>query len=297
MSKNFSIYLPQPASPSPWGIEIVGTGFAEVEPHSRYPQPKHPEDHLFDWEQGRILNEYQVLLISEGKGLIETARTLPETIQGPSLFIIFPGIWHRYRPDFATGWREYWVAFNGDYPEKLQAQDTISPDMPIHHVGHNDAILSQFQLLQSEIREEALGFRRISASAIIQILALSTTLAHRREEELNPMRSVIRQASFLMRERVNLNISPEDIATELKIGYTYFRRLFKKYTGLSPKRYHSQLRLQKAQSMLLNTQLSVSSIADNLSFDSPFHFSNWFKNQTGQSPSHWKTSRNPRDAK
>lgn len=102
------------------------------------------------------------------------------------------------------------------------------------------------------------------------------------------MRSVIRKACFLMRERIDTTLSPETLASELNVGYTYFRRLFKKYTGLSPKRYHDQLRFLKAKSLLRDTTLSVSEIADNLAFDSPFHFSNWFKKQAGLAPSRWR---------
>lgn len=288
MALSDSIYLPQPESPSLWQVEILGAGYAAIEAGDEYPPRQHPEAHYFQWERGRLLPEYQAILVTEGQGTIETSASPPRGFEAPFVFILFPGVWHRYRPDPATGWNEYWLAFDGPLPRSLQASGAISPTAPYFDAGHSELLLAQFQLAHSEASSEALGFRRICAAAIMQILALATTLPVRTEEESEPMRAIVRKACFLMRERADTALSPEQLATELKVGYTYFRRLFKKYTGMSPKRYHSQLRLQRAKSLLRDTGLSVSQIATALSFETPFHLSGWFKKQTGCSPSEWR---------
>lgn len=288
MESMHSIYLPRPEAPSPWRVEVLGAGFASILPGQEYPPRKHRADHFFNWEEGRSLAEFQAILIAEGKGTIETELTEAITIEAPCLFILYPGIWHRYQPDEKTGWREYWVAFDGDYPRELQNQGILTPTEPIHKVSHNENLLAQFQLVLKETQSEAFGFRRISATAIMQILALATSLPGRAEEESQPMRSIIRRACFLMRERADTDLSPESLAAELNVGYTYFRRLFKKYTGISPKRYHSQLRLIRAKSLLKETNLSISEIATALSFDNPFHLSSWFKKQVGVAPRDWR---------
>ena len=30
-----------------------------------------------------------------------------------NVILLFPGVWHRYRPDVDVGWDEYWISFNG----------------------------------------------------------------------------------------------------------------------------------------------------------------------------------------
>ena len=102
------------------------------------------------------------------------------------------------------------------------------------------------------------------------------------------MRAVIRKASFLLRERTDANLSVETLADELNVGYTYFRRLFKKYTGFSPKQYHTQLRFERVKRLLSETDLSISEIANLLNFDSTFHLSQWFKKLSGTPPSTWR---------
>lgn len=290
MAFSDAIYLPQPDEPSLWRVEILGAGHAIIEPGDEYPPRQHPEEHYFQWDRGRSLPEFQAILITEGGGTIETQETGTVAFEAPFLFLLFPGVWHRYRPDPQTGWSEYWVAFDGPYPRELLAAGAISPATPFFQTGHSETLLAQFLLARDEAQAEALGFRRICAASIMQILALATTLPVRTKEESEPMRAVIRKASFLMRERADTALSPEDLADELNVGYTNFRRLFKKYTGMSPKRYHSQLRLQKAKTLLQDTGLNIGEIATALAFDTPFHFSSWFKKLTGESPSEWRGS-------
>ncbi len=290
MQTDFAIYLPQPEGPNAWGMEISGAGAAMIAPGMAYPPEHHPSDHYFDWNQGRILETYQIILISNGAGTIESEHLPPTNLSAPFLFVVFPGVWHRYRPDPETGWQESWVGFHGDFPTQLRKSGILTPESPVYKIGNSEMLLAQFQLIQDEVKSEAYGFRSISASAIMQILALATHLPGRREEENHPMRKTIRRACFLMRQRSGGPLCPEELAAELNTGYTYFRRMFRKYTGISPKRYHSQLRLQRVKRLLRDSSSSVSEIADKFGFASPFHLSNWFKKETGLSPRDWRQS-------
>lgn len=288
MFQQHATYLPATESKSPWQIDAIGAGYSETKPGESYPPPNHREDHLFEWERGRILQEYQILFVAHGGGTLETEDLGAISLRAPFIFLIFPGVWHRYQPDSETGWEEHWIAFTGDYVETLQGQGLISRNNPVYEISHADMLLAQFQIVHDEIRSESLGFRRITASAIIQILALSTSLSSREKEEQQAIRSSIRRACFLLRKRTSEAINAEEIASELNLGYTYFRRMFKKYTGLSPKLYHTQLRLERAKRSLRESEKTVSEIASQLNFDSPFHFSNWFKKHVGTAPKIWR---------
>ena len=63
---------------------------------------------------------------------------------------------------------------------------------------------------------------------------------------------------------------------------------FKARTGLNPKQYQLQIRLQKAQDFLANTTKAVGEIAEILGFDSAFHFSKQFKDRVGLAPQAWR---------
>jgi transcriptional regulator GlxA family with amidase domain len=70
-------------------------------------------------------------------------------------------------------------------------------------------------------------------------------------------------------EKYQERMRMQEVATTLRVGYSRFRQAFKSRTGLSPKQYQLQARIQKAQDLLLNTPMSVKEISLVLGFDSP----------------------------
>jgi AraC-like DNA-binding protein len=281
-------YLPQRIQESAWNLEIQGAGQSNIGPNQNYPSHKHPAEYQLDWNKGRILPGFQVLYITRGTGLLETQKTPPIILEAPVLFLLFPNIWHRYRPNAEIGWHEHWIGFDGPIPRQMIATGAINSGQPLFQVGHHDKLLAQFQLALDEVKNEALGFRRIAAASVLQILALATSLPLRTEEENQPMRATVRQACFLFRERTDNVVSIESIAEELNVGYTYFRRMFKLYTGFSPKQYHTQLRFERVKRLLNESDLSIGEIAALLNFDSTFHLSQWFKKLAHSSPKMWR---------
>jgi AraC-like DNA-binding protein len=97
-----------------WGLHVTAAGQAAIPPGGAYPPPGHPELYRFAWKKGRSLPEYKLLYIAAGSGLFESALTGPRPVAAGTAVVLFPGVLHRYRPDKATGWVEYWVGFAGD---------------------------------------------------------------------------------------------------------------------------------------------------------------------------------------
>jgi transcriptional regulator GlxA family with amidase domain len=80
------------------------------------------------------------------------------------------------------------------------------------------------------------------------------------------------------------------LAAELGVGYSNLRHSFVARVGISPRQHYLNIRIQKAQDLLLNTAKSVKEIAEILGFESASHFSKQFKNRIGSSPSDWRES-------
>lgn len=71
----------------------------------------------------------------------------------------------------------------------------------------------------------------------------------------------IEQAKIIMNENVSGNVDPEELAMRLNISYSWFRRVFKEYTGYAPAKYFQELKLRKAKQMLVGTSQSVKEIS------------------------------------
>ena len=72
------------------------------------------------------------------------------------------------------------------------------------------------------------------------------------------------------------------------MSYHYFRELFKRHTGNSPYQYHLARRLDRAQTLLAESELTIKEVAEALHFNDAYHFSKTFKARTGRSPSRWR---------
>jgi AraC-like DNA-binding protein len=65
----------------------------------------------------------------------------------------------------------------------------------------------------------------------------------------------------------------------------------KKSTGSLPKQYLLDLRLNKAEDLLLSTKLNINEIADQTGFDSIYYFSKRFKKKNASSPTSFRTKK------
>ena len=74
------------------------------------------------------------------------------------------------------------------------------------------------------------------------------------------------------------------IASELGISTRQLERLFGKYLNSTPKKYYVEMRLDRARTLLLQTEDSVTDIAMACGYESPGHFSKVYRARFGVSP-------------
>lgn len=89
---------------------------------------------------------------------------------------------------------------------------------------------------------------------------------------------------------IRSNSSLVQIADACNISVSYLKLLFRKYAGISPKRYYANLRMQYAISRLRDG-LTSAEIAAEMSFSSAGYFSTFFQRQMGVSPSEYRQKR------
>ena len=277
-------YLTIADSDKLWGLYVTGSGSADLPPHVSYPPTKHPDAYMFDWRHGRILHEFQIIYITRGHGYFQSKQTGKKSIQEGTLMILFPGVWHRYMPDSKTGWREHWVSFNGMQPDKLNKHDILSPERAVINIGLDETIIKLYQQILELIESERVGFRENIIALTYQIIAQIIATEKYKKFGGKEIETIIQNAKSMMIDRVDKQIQFKSLAEELGVGYSWFRRMFKHYTGLAPIQYFLQLKLNKARDLLLSTSLSVKEIAVITGFESQYYFSKFFKQRTGMSP-------------
>ena len=285
----FFRYLPNSSGDKQWGLYVPTAGYSWTPAHSPdYPLSRHPSAYHFQWQQGRILQEFQLLYIIRGEGVFESAAAGSLPIKAGDVFLLFPGVWHRYAPNSETGWDEYWIGFDGDVPRRLVQQSIFSPQAPVFSPGLGKPWHDLFSRAIEALELEPVGYHQLLAGLVFEMLTRLHVLG--REEQLGDTLddTVVSKVKFLVMERLSEKIDWEELARELNVSYSSLRHAFQQHTGFSPYQYQLQLRLNKAKSLLNATPQSVKEIANQVGFDCPYHFSNLFKRKTGMSPMAWR---------
>lgn len=269
-----------------WGLTISTVGYEEIAPGDSYPTRGHADGYYFDLEKGRILNEYQLLYITEGEGIFHSATVRETTLREGDLFLLFPGEWHSYHPLPNRGWKSFWIGFRGKNMDDRVTAGFLSPSHPIYHVGFSDSIVSLYRKAYDAAFAEAAYSQQLLAGIVNHLIGTMYMLE--RNIELNKNQAhvdMISRARLRIREALESPLTIQQVAEDMGVSYSNFRKLFKEYTGLSPATYQQDLRLQRAKELLSTTDLSIKEIAYRLNFESPDYFSAKFKIKTGRRPS------------
>ena len=91
-------------------------------------------------------------------------------------------------------------------------------------------------------------------------------------------------AVSIMEENLEEPLSQKELASKANISLRQLERLFKKYISNTPNQYYLKLRLERAQNLLMQTSMSILSVALASGFTSSSHFSKCYKVQFGISP-------------
>ncbi|UMB54107.1 AraC family transcriptional regulator [Lutibacter sp. A64] len=270
-----------------WGFYVNNLGRNTIEKNKDYPSKDHLDNYVFTWEKGRVLDEFQIVLITSGEGLFESKETGEIKISQGDAFLLFPNVWHRYKPLKKKGWTEQWVGFSGEFAIQFLTNGFFNPTSPIIPKCNNIDIISYFNTLFKLFDEESFGFQRLASGICLQLMAELYNLknAGYNIENLN---SMVSRAKHHMYENINSSVDLIKIASELGVSYSKFRFDFKKQTGVPPLQYYLLLKIEKSKELLLNTNKSQKEIAYELGFESNYYFNRLFKQKTGMTPKQYR---------
>ncbi|MDF2960449.1 MAG: AraC family transcriptional regulator [Paenibacillus sp.] len=102
--------------------------------------------------------------------------------------------------------------------------------------------------------------------------------------------TAIEAAAHKLRQQAFGKVELKQLSTELGLSPVQFTRRFQAVYGQPPMDYLTSLRLQKAQALLLETELTLEQIAEQCGYDNGFYFSRMFTKKMNVSPSAYRKS-------
>lgn len=260
----------------------------------------------------RVIFDYEILYIKEGKALITIEDTMYTGVPG-DLFIFRPRQRHSISMVFNEPLIQPHIHFDLTYaddrervpisfanldeiPESEQLLfredilDSFLSPFPQHLRLHSPMIVEQqiFDLIHAF--DNPGPYNEIKLSYFFLRLwdtILNEAAYYHSKQTLEDLPAKIK---FFLEQNVSHSVTLEELIQLTHFSRSYIFRIFRNSYKISPLRYHSLLRIEKAKSMLRYTNLSITEISNALGFESLQDFSRVFKRVAGESPSHFRSA-------
>lgn len=272
-----------------FGLWVNTVGFQSIQPNTPYPLRDHPSGYYFNTQKGRILREYQLVYITKGRGLFSSESTPEKQICKGRLILLFPGQWHTYHPYLQTGWNEYYIGFEGPVVDTMMKGGFLSKENQILEVGLDEELVSLYSRALDVAEGDKISSQQYLSGIVLHMIGMILSISKNKIFEIGGVDQKIEQAKIIMNENVYKDIEPEELAMKLNISYSWFRKVFKDYTGYAPAKYFQELKLRKAKQLLISTSQSVKEISFTLNYKSTEHFFSLFKKRTGFTPLEYRS--------
>ena len=187
-----------------------------------------------------------------------------------------------------SGWEIEWIHFDGRCAGSYY-------DMIVKQSGNVFSLTERqaaqvlrplrymLELLESKITYKEIWMAKYITDMLSFLLGLPDyTLPY--TESMTPCE---RAVSYI-RQRFRSNITLQELADHVSLDASYFLRLFKRETGLTPHAYLVSVRLQQAGYYLKTTDRPVKEIAYACGFQSVNSFCIAFKKNKGMTPTQYK---------
>ncbi|WP_431193519.1 helix-turn-helix domain-containing protein [Trichocoleus desertorum] len=99
----------------------------------------------------------------------------------------------------------------------------------------------------------------------------------------------LNQAITYIHGHLDQDLRLAEIAAIVQMSPHYFATLFKQSTGLAPHQFVTQCRIEHAKWLLAKQELTILEILPQLGFKSQSHFTKVFREQTGLTPTAYRS--------
>lgn len=226
--------------------------------------------------------------VSQGSGSVSLGGAEQALMPG-SFFIYGPSVPQRIRSMQEKPLAKYFVGFTGKGAEEFLTRHEMLPGI-ISRCMKTESIRRSFDtLIERGVRKSSLA-RPLCSIITRQILLMCRDDAAESVNTDTPAYSTYSHARDFI-ERNHLEVTNlEPVAKACGIDTPYLCRLFARFHDESPYQFLTRLRMEHASKLLLESGAAVRTIAEQLGFKDPFHFSRVFKSVHRVPPSRFRQS-------
>lgn len=198
---------------------------------------------------------------------------------------------HRYGSAAEQSWSILWLHFQGSETRALVEALLDNSDAGRLHLPRPTPILEAFHdAMRWTLRSHTQSNLIALSSACARLLSLVLEGKRPGTQRARQVEERVRATMERMRETIARPLRLEQLAEEAALSVPHYCALFKQQTGSAPMQLYTQLRIQFASQLLIDTRLSIQSIARESGYDDPYYFSRAFKKTMGLAPTAYRAS-------
>lgn len=156
--------------------------------------------------------------------------------------------------------------------------DTICSEIISHKIDNPDAYLRDFEKMQS---------MSVFDGNRTEIMSIFYHILHRLEQSNSVCGTILPAIKYLEKNYGNPYLTNAELAQQCNISEVYFRKLFIKHYGTTPKQFLIDTRINKAKQLLAENVLKINAVAAQCGFSNQYHFCRIFKEKTGLTPTEY----------
>jgi AraC-like DNA-binding protein len=245
----------------------------------------------------------EIMYVIKGQCSVETIENIFHMTKG-DFILLDANVLHRLLVDAENLCRMLNIEFvfkdkQNPCPSMAELRSAIPSFDKFLHAAAQYVLLKDTDDIYNALKSLILELDKNQQDGIMVHLLLSQIIiriSRLAEEETcyhaSPTSAYIRKALSFMHQHYDKDIQIEDIAKNLNIHPSYFHRIFKGHTGLTPIEYLTRLRLEKAKMLLARTDIPIIEISGYIGINSRQYFTFLFKKYTGTTPSRYRNSIN-----
>lgn len=245
------------------------------------------------WAQGLI--DYDLWFVWEGRGRMQLSGD--ELTLRPGVCVwMRPGQRYEAEQDLTERLGVNFIHFSllqpgGDLP--LSGFEPPFEALRTRQIGLVDALMHRIIELNAE-PDAAEAATALMGGLLAELIREHAAAVARQTPGTDQRhREVILRLLALIRESPAQAPTVAELARTAGYSVDYFSRLFLKVTGQRPQTFIIHAKIERAQLLLAESDLTIGMIAEALGFDDLFYFSRLFRQKTGQSPTEFRRGLHP----
>ncbi len=220
--------------------------------------------------------------IVSGCGTVHENRETVFPAEG-DVYYLKQGRDHLYYSDVAHPWTKLWFNFSGALAEQITHCYHLDQTMLFH------APDTKFLFCRAlEIARSGIPAAQVSAQIAVVFLEIVQRLSAGQVAAVTAEQAAAEKIKAQIDQTTNLRCTLDELILPTSYSKSHAIRLFRAVYGVTPYEYLLRRRFEMAASLLRNTALSVTDIAEKTGFCDVHYFSGCFSRRFGASPAAYR---------